>query len=216
MFHNYLKNKTLCLSGRERNTLTAAQKEYIMNEKQNMDNKTWYALRTFNRQEKKLSLFLTEQEMQHFIPMVYSTRMAPPKEGPEDASEPEKPLLVPAVHNLVFVQKSLSQKEMLKVLAECSTPVYVFRNPGSQSPSEISARDMEELRMLCDPQYEASVFVTQTEAEAMVGKDVRVVAGPFKGTVGRLVRKHKQYYFLKSVVGMGVMVRISRWYCEPL
>ena len=187
-----------------------------MNEKFNMDNKVWYALRTFNRQEKKVSLFLTEQELQHFIPMVYSTRMAPSKKDQPDSSEPEKPLLVPAVHNLVFVRKSLSQKEMLKTLADCHTPVYVFRSPGSQRPSEISARDMEELRMLCDPQYEASVFVTQAEAEAMVGKDVRVIAGPFKGTVGRLIRKHKQYYFLKTVVGMGVLVRISRWYCEPL
>ena len=58
--------------------------------------------------------------------------------------------------------------------------------------------------------------MTQAEAEAMVGKEVRVIAGPFKGTVGRLVRKHKQYYFLKSVIGMGVMLRISRWYCEPI
>ena len=29
---------------------------------------------------------------------------------------------------------------------------------------------------------------------------------PFKGAVGRLVRKHKRYYFLKAVIGMGVMV----------
>ena len=187
-----------------------------MNEKFNMDNKAWYALRTFNRQEKKVSLFLTEQELQHFIPMVYSTRMAPSKKDQPDSSEPEKPLLVPAVHNLVFVRKSLSQKEMLKTFSECSIPVRVFRNPGSQSPSEISDRDMQELRMLCDPQYEHSSFMTQAEAEAMVGKEVRVIAGPFKGMVGRLVRKHKQYYFLKSVIGMGVMVRISRWYCEPL
>ena len=75
---------------------------------------------------------------------------------------------------------------------------------------------MMEIRMLCDPQYEQSIFMTQGEAEAMVGKDVRVIAGPFKGAAGRLVRKKKQYYFLKSVVGVGVMVRISRWYCAPI
>ena len=54
------------------------------------------------------------------------------------------------------------------------------------------------------------------EAEAMVGKEVRVIKGPFKGSIGRLVRKQKQYYFLKIVTGMGVMVHVSRWYCEPL
>jgi ribosomal protein L24 len=54
--------------------------------------------------------------------------------------------------------------------------------------------------------------MTQSEAEAMIGKEVRVVAGPFKGSTGKLVRKNKQYYFLKAVIGMGVMVRVSRWY----
>ena len=58
--------------------------------------------------------------------------------------------------------------------------------------------------------------MTQGEAEATLGKDVRVINGPFKGAVGRLVRKNKQYYFLKIVIGIGVMVRVSRWYCEPI
>lgn len=191
-----------------------------MNEEQVLSpstgSKTWYALRTFNRQEQKVSLFLEEQHLTHFIPMVYSTRVAPPKEGEEESSEPVKPVLVPAVHNLLFVQKSLSQKDMLKAFSECMVPIQVFRSPGSHHPCEISDRDMQELRMLCDPQYELSVFMTQGDAEAMVGKEVRVIAGPFKGAVGRLVRKHKHYYFLKAVIGMGVMVRISRWYCEPL
>lgn len=177
---------------------------------------SWYALRTFNRLEQKVSLFLEEQHLPHFIPMTYSTRAVKPKDGKEADDEPVKPVLVPAVHNLLFVQKSLSQKEMLKALSQCHTPVCVFRHPGNRRPCEISDREMQEIRMLSDPQYEHSVFMTQAEAEALVGKEVRVVAGPFKGLVGRLVRKKKQYYFLKSVVGVGVMVRISRWYCEPL
>jgi len=176
----------------------------------------WYALRTFNRQEQHVSLFLEKQHLPHFIPMAYSSELQKPEEAGTDIADSPKPVLVPAVHNLLFVQKVGSQKEMLKTLSECVMPVSVFRNPGDRRPCEISERDILELRMLCDPQYKSSVFLSQGEAEAMVGKDVRVIAGPFKGAVGRLVRKHKQYYFLKAVIGMGVMVRISRWYCEPL
>ena len=102
------------------------------------------------------------------------------------------------------------------MLSECDIPVSVFRKPGVRDFCEIPAQEMVELRMLCDPEYETSVFLTEGEADAMVGKEVRVVNGPFKGSVGRLVRKNKQYYFLKTVIGMGVMVRVSRWYCEPL
>lgn len=182
---------------------------------ESVDRQPWYAVRTFNCQEQKVSRFLDEKDLVHFIPQAYSREVKTDPGGGEPTVE-SKPVLVPAVHNLLFVQKKGSQKEMLRTLGECVVPISIFRNPGESHLCEIPARDMIELRMLCDPQYKTSVFMTQGEAEAMIGKDVRVVAGPFKGSVGRLVRKHKQYYFLKAVIGMGVMVRISRWYCKPL
>lgn len=172
------------------------------------DSYPWYAIRTFNCQEQKVSRFLTEKGYVHFIPMALTKETG-------DEKNPKK-ILVPAVHNLLFVQGKGSSKQLIKELSECHTPVSIFRNPGEKGPCEIPAIEMVELRMLCDPQFKTSVFMTQPEAEAMIGKEVRVVAGPFKGSTGRLVRKNKQYYFLKSVIGMGVMVRISRWYCEPL
>ena len=95
-------------------------------------------------------------------------------------------------------------------------PVSFFRNPGVQQYCEISERDMMEFRLLCDPQFTTKTFVSQSEAEAMIGKEVKVVSGPFKGSKGKLVRKSKQYYFLKVIIGVGVMVRIPRWYCEPV
>lgn len=172
----------------------------------------WYAVRTFNCQEQKVSRYLTEKGLMHFIPMTYLQVKATTE---EDTPKP-KTILVPAVHNLLFVQKTTTQKDMIRILKDCPAPVSIFRQPGEEVICEIADRDMIELRILCDPEYKTAIYVTQSEAEAIVGKDVRVVNGPFKGTVGRLVRKHKQYYFLKTVVGMGVMVRVSRWYCEPI
>ena len=89
---------------------------------------------------------------------------------------------------------------MLKMLGECQIPVSIFRQPGNKDFCEIPARDMVELRLLCDPEFQTSTYMTQSEAEAMVGKEVRVVKGPFKGSVGKLVRKDKQYYFLKASI----------------
>lgn len=173
-------------------------------------NQPWYAIRTFNCQEQKVSKFLTEKGYTHFIPMTIT--QSKPKEG-----ESPKRILVPAVHNLVFVQKTDTQQEMQKTLQECVYPISIFRQPGNNQPCEIPDGDMTELRMLCDPQFQtSSFFLTQEEAENMIGKEVRVTAGPFKGSIGRLVRRNKQYYFLKIVTGMGVMARISRWYCEPI
>ena len=173
-----------------------------------VDTKIWYAIRTFNCQEQKVSRYLKEKDVPHFIPMMYTLKTS----DDEKASR----TLIPAIHNLLFVQKTLPQRTMVQLFQECPAPISIFRHPGVQKFCEISERDIIELRMLCDPQFETSVFMTQTEAEAMIGKEVRVVAGPFKGSVGKLVRKNKQFYFLKAVIGMGVMVRVSRWYCEPI
>ena len=162
----------------------------------------WYAVRTFNCLEQKVSRFLEEKAISHFIPMTFAGE--------------ERKILVPAIHNLLFIQKPDTETGIIKTLSECPIPVSIFRYPGDRELCEISARDMIELRMLCDPQYKTTVFMTQGEAEATLGKDVRVINGPFKGSVGRLVRKNKQYYFLKIVIGIGVMVRVSRWYCEPI
>ena len=169
----------------------------------------WYALRTFNCQEQKVSRFLAEKGIVHFIPMLL--RVVKAKDN-----EPEKRILVPAIHNLLFVQKKGSQQQMLQLFKECTVPISPFRYSGMDAICEIPAREMIEFRMLCDPQFQTSVYFTQAEAEELIGKEVRVINGPFKGSIGRLIRKKKNFYFLKIVAGIGVMVRISRWYCEPL
>ena len=171
-------------------------------------NHPWYAVRTFNYQERKVSRYFTEKEYTHFIPMTLLLDQGEEKNA--------KRILIPAIHNLVFVQRKETQKQLITDLSEFSIPTSIFRNPGTKKLCEIPTIDMVEFRMLCDPQYQTSVFMTQSEAEAMIGKEVRVVAGPFKGLTGKLVRKNKQYYFLKAVIGMGIMARVSRWYCEPI
>ena len=171
---------------------------------------SWYALRTFNCQEQKVSHFLSSRECNHFIPM--KIVLSKPKDN-----ESPKQILEPAIHNILFIQKNGTQQEMIELVSTCPGPVRIFRYPGVEEFCEISNSEMMELRMFCDPQFQdTSEFMTQDEAENMVGKNVLVTKGPFKGSVGRLVRRQKQYYFLKIVTGMGVMVRISRWYCEPI
>ena len=182
-------------------------KENIDSVKQE-EKQVWYAVRTFNCQEQKVSNFLTDKGYLHFIPMVYTPTTNSEKE--------EKKVLVPAVHNLLFIRKSGSLKQMMNLLKECQIPTIFFRYPGTQQYCEIPERDMVEFRLLCDPQFTSSSYISQAEAESLVGKEVRVISGPFKGSRGKLIRKSKEYYFLKVVIGMGVLVRIPRWYCKPI
>ena len=90
----------------------------------------WYAVRTFNCQELKISDFLRERGKVHFIPMTYAEKE---REGKM------KRMLVPVVHNLIFLQKDESQKAMLGMLEECGVPFNVLRNKETRHLCEIRA-----------------------------------------------------------------------------
>lgn len=169
---------------------------------------TWYALRTYNCQEMKISDFLAEKNIVHFIPMTYIERKN--REGKV------KKVLVPVVHNLIFLRKDESQKKILSTLAECLTPLSVLRKDGHNDCYEIPDSQMIEFRALCDPDFEDTQFMTHEEAEAKPGKDVRIVHGQFAGMTGKLHRVNNNYFFIKTLVGVGVMIRISRWYCKVI
>lgn len=168
----------------------------------------WYALRTFNCQELKVGSFLEEKGKEYFIPMTYVERHS--RDGKS------RRVLVPVVHNMVFVRKDESQKAMLRLFGECMVPLYIIRKEGTEDCYEIPDTQMTEFRALCDPGFDGTVFMTGEEAEARPGKPVRVVHGPFTGMTGKLHRIKNNFYFIKTLVGVGVMLRISRWYCQPI
>lgn len=170
--------------------------------------KVWYALRTFNCQELKISDFLKEKGKIHFIPMTYAEK--------ESREGNIKRVLVPVVHNLIFLQKDESQKSILQMLGECTVPLNVLRADKSAKCYEIPESQMMEFRILCDPDFEATQFLTHEEAEAKSGKLVRIIHGPFTGITGKLHRAKNNFYFIKTLTGVGVMMHISRWYCEVL
>lgn len=168
----------------------------------------WYILRTFNCQELKLSQFLTENGCPHFIPMMYAEK--PDRQGRAHR------VLLPVVHNLLFLEKDRSERSLLHTLSECPFPWYIPRKEGSSALYEIPDKEMEEFRALCDPNFDDSHFMSQEDAEAKPGKIVRIVHGPFAGMTGKLHRVRNKFYFIKTLAGFGVMIRISRWYCKVL
>ena len=60
----------------------------------------WYAVRTFNCQEQKVSRFLAEQGTPHFIPMTFA--------GTYTDEENPKRILVPAIHNLFSFRRQVA------------------------------------------------------------------------------------------------------------
>ena len=176
----------------------------MMNDKQDSN---WYAIRTYHCKELQLVDYLQSRGLTCFVPMTYV------KDTDMDSQELHR--LVPAIHNFVFVRKTLPERVIQQIFQESCIMMSVYKNDNNEY-YEISNHEMNDIRLLCDPGFANVQILDYEEAEAKTGKEVIIVQGPFKGLQGKLHRQQRKYYFIKTVIGIGIMVRASRWYCKVI
>lgn len=167
----------------------------------------WYAIKTYHCKELQLVDYLQSRGLTCFVPMTYV------KETLNDSEVFHR--MVPAIHNFVFVKKTLSERVIQHIFEECCIMMSVYKNDNNDY-YEISDEEMNDMRLLCDPGFANVQILDYEEAKNMTGKEVVIIQGPFKGLQGKLHRNQRRYYFIKTVIGIGVMVRISRWYCKVI
>lgn len=168
----------------------------------------WFAVRTFYCKEESVARYLSSHGIEHFIPQRYQ------EEVTLDGERKRK--LVPAVHNLLFIKSTISEKEMKDIISQCPVSVSVIKNQETKKYYQIPNSQMVEFRAICDPNYKDTLYVEQEVAEARVGEEVRVVRGQFTGLKGKLVRYKNRSYVVIVLAGLGVMIHIPKWYCRKL
>lgn len=169
----------------------------------------WFALRLFSSRQEEIAKMLENEGLEVFIPMEYV--------DVEDRRNHVKRVLRPVVRNLLFIKKTVCQKIMRGIIAALPYRVSIIRKtPGSIDYYEIPAREMFEFRAMCNPEILARKFLSEAQAKLKAGTPVMVTHGPLKGLQGKLVRSNKQYYLLKEVPGIGVMLKVTKWCCKPL
>lgn len=172
------------------------------------DRRFWIAVKTFYAQEGKVSRYLDQHQTQHFIPMMTHTVM--------DQDGKVRHRKQPAVHNLIFIPVGENRDGIQKILKDCPYTNYVYRRVDH--PEEwclIPDHDMMDLRLMCDNSLNRPLLLSTRECEMKVGHAVRIVHGTMTGLCGKLIRKNKKYYILKSFEGFGMAVVVSRWCCVP-
>ena len=114
-------------------------------ERQTEGSKAWYAIQTFYCKEEHLGKYLEEKGVNYFIPMrfvEYETL---------DGKKHRK--LTPAVHNLLFIEKEFTEKELLERVKDCTIPFLLVRDRSTRRCYEIPDHEMLEFRAVCDPNY---------------------------------------------------------------
>ncbi len=99
------------------------------NDQQIEKQRVWYAIQTFYCKEEHLGKFLEERGINYFIPMRYT------EQETLDGKKHRK--LTPAVHNLLFVEKTFTEKEFLEKIEGCPIPFLIIRDRSTRQSYEI-------------------------------------------------------------------------------
>lgn len=171
------------------------------------DKPVWYALQVFHHKENALRQHLEGKGVGCFLPMRYAEHT--------DTEGRAKRILVPAIHNLLFVQCGQGEEPALAETLQASPYASRVYTKTDGCWCDIGSAEMAELRAASDPGFQGTLFVEAGFAATRRGTPVCVVRGPLKGLKGKLVRYRKRSYVALIAASIGVMVQVSKWRCHP-
>lgn len=169
----------------------------------------WYAIKLYGLSQKNVEKYLQDKGLETFIPQEYV--------DVEDSEHKVKHVLRPVVKNLIFLKKTMEEGDIKKVISSSELKMSVITvSKIDKRYCEIPARQMDEFMLMCNPDILLKKFISEDQAHLKKGALVRVKRGPLQGFTGRLVRANKNYYLLKDVPGMAVLLKVTKWCCVAL
>ena len=169
----------------------------------------WYAIKLYGLSQKNVEKYLQDKGLETFIPQEYV--------DVEDSEHKVKHVLRPVVKNLIFLKKTMEEGDIKKVISSSELKMSVITvSKIDKRYCEIPARQMDEFMLMCNPDILLKKFISEEQAHLKKGMLVKVKRGPLQGFSGRLVRANKNYYLLKDVPGMAVLLKVTKWCCVEL
>ena len=178
----------------------------------------WYVIHTYSGYENKVASDLaTMVESRGMQDLIQDINIPMETVDVIDRDNKLHHELRPVVHNLIFVRKAMEESEFQKMLIAMHYKLSVIKKGrDSKEMAEIPAKEMHEFQLMCDPKLAEKKYIAEKSAKFKTGTTVLVTHGPLKGLTGKLIRTNKKYYLLKDVPGIAVMLKVTRWCCQPL
>lgn len=161
----------------------------------------WYPMRVTYNREQKIKTVLDGLLVENFLPMRYETVLSdgiPKKE------------LVPAIHNLLFIRSSKTELTLLKQRNGDLSPLRFITRPVSHGADRheiifVSDHEMENFIRVASVRDDSVMFLQNTDYVHMVGKNVRISGGVFKGVEGVIKRIKKNRQVVVRIQGVAAV-----------
>ena len=158
----------------------------------------WYPMRVTYHRELKIKEQLDALGIDSFVPMHYDLA---------DTSDGPRKILVPAIHNLIFVHASQEVLTRLKMHRKEFEPMRYMTSTSADGHKEllhVPDRQMEHFIRVASAQDDSIIFLDVRDS-ANLGRRVRITAGRFKGVEGVTKRIKKNKYFLIQIDGVAAV-----------
>ena len=162
--------------------------------------KSWYVVYVRSHHEKKVHLLFIDKGIESSLPLIKTTRQW---------SDRKKKVEIPLFRGYVFVRIDIN-KDMLNILQTDGVVKFI----GIRSkPSRIPDNEIHWIHMMMEKSFEV-----RNEKEMPVCEKVHVIAGPFKGIEGTVIRtgNRSRLVVLIETIMHAVSVEISPNYLEKV
>lgn len=159
----------------------------------------WFALKTIFCREQIVEKHLTEQNIQCFIPMKYKVIVK---------DERRQHILVPAIHNIVFVNSIRALLDDYIVQKGGFYSVQYMRDLVTNEPIIIPQQQMINFMLVTGTHLDNLIYLNDNFEKFTHHEKVQVTGGILEGMEGHVVRIRKDRKVVVSIYGV-VAVAVS-------
>lgn len=163
----------------------------------------WYPLRVTYGRELKLKDRLDKLQLASFIPMTY-------KQIEKDGRR--RRALVPAINNLCFVHATRCAIDDLRFQLKETIPFHYIWDRATSLPIVVPDKAMDDFIRVSSSIDDDIIYISDVSPLLKSGQKVRVIAGPFAGIEGKVVRIRKAK---RVMVELPEMLAVATTYIRP-
>jgi len=162
----------------------------------------WFPMRITYHREMRIKALLDEMGVESFLPMHW--------EVVETKNGGKKRMLLPAIHNLVFVRSTQEFLTELKMTREEFAPMrYMMRRPLSNGEKNeimfVPDQQMENFMRVASVQDDRVMFLKNNDFINRIGQHVKVIDGYFSGVEGVVKRINKNKRIVVQLNGIAAV-----------
>ena len=162
----------------------------------------WFPMRVTYHREMKIKSLLDELGIENFLPMHY--------ELVETKTGGKKSVLLPAIHNLLFVRSTQETLTELKMTREELSPMrYIMKRAiTNKDKSEILVvpdQQMNNFMRVASVQDDRVIFLECNNYVNKIGQRVKIIDGYFAGVEGVIKRINKNKRVVVQLEGLAAV-----------